>query len=138
MTVRIEVTCAADSKAHAENMLKALGIIQVGPQGDWIPLIEAHITHGIAIEGVSAYHFDILYYGQAALNLLREVPEGGWGPEHDLFERTTIIETATARTGGAVVPQWTATKAPIPPGYEAGGVRMFDPAIIGSRSHGFA
>ena len=87
------------------------------------------------------FHFDIIYRGATALNLLRPLPvdaDGNpvpWDESADLFDRTLLLEMAEAR---GAAPVWVQTNPPVPPGYEANGVRMFDPDFISSRSHGWA
>jgi hypothetical protein len=141
MSIAIDVTCWAVNRATGIATLQALGIADVDAEtGDIIPLVSAHIhparaSEDIAIEGVGGWHVNIRYFGQTALNLLAEVPEGGWGPEHGLFERTNILAMIDARTGQA--PQWYALESiPQPPGYEmaGGAVRLYDPALISSQN----
>ena len=155
----IHVTCWALSKAHAEAILTGLGIIEV-QDGVWQPLVDAaiapcsvpYLTGNMITDEFGnerpeealrdGFHFDIIYRGQTALNLLRPLPldaDGNpvpWPESADLFDKTLILEMVEARTG--VAPSWVVTNPPVPPGYEAGGVRVFDPALISSRSHGWA
>ena len=155
----IHVTCWALSKAHAEAMLVGLGIIKV-EDGQWQPLVDAciapcsvpYLTGNTVVDDMGnevpeqllrdGFHFDIVYRGATALNLLRPLPldaDGSpvpWDESADLFDKTLILEMVEARTG--VAPKWVQTNPPVPPGYEAGGVRVFDPALISSRSHGWA
>lgn len=154
----IHVTCWALSKAHAEAMLTALGIIKV-ENGAWLPLVDAciapcsvpYLTGNTVVDDMGnevpeqllrdGFHFDIIYRGATALNLLRPLPldaDGNpvpWDETSDLFDKTLLLEMAEAR---GAAPQWVQTQAPVPPGYEANGVRMFDPDLIASRSHGWA
>ena len=154
----IHVTCWALSKAHAEAILTGLGIIEV-QDGVWQPLVDAAIapcsvpyltgnmiTDEFGNERLEealrdGFHFDIIYRGATALNLLRPLPldaDGNpvpWDETSDLFDKTLLLEMAEAR---GAAPQWVQTQAPVPPGYEANGVRMFDPDLIASRSHGWA
>lgn len=157
--MNLEVTCWSVSKAHAEAMLKGLGIIKV-EDGQWQPLVDAciapcsvpYLTGNTVVDDMGnevpeqllrdGFHFDIVYRGATALNLLRPLPldaDGSpvpWDESADLFDKTLILEMGEARTG--VAPEWVQTNPPVPPGYEAGGVRVFDPALISSRSHGWA
>jgi hypothetical protein len=136
----IDVTCWSINRATGIATLQALGIADVNEAGDIIPLVSAHIhpsraAEDIAIPGVGGWHVNIRYYGQTALNLLAEVPEGGWTEADGLFERTTILDMIDARTGQA--PQWYALESiPQPPGYQmaGGAVRLYDPALISSQS----
>jgi hypothetical protein len=136
----IDVTCWSINRATGIATLQALGIADVNEAGDIIPLVSAHIhpsraAEDIAIPGVGGWHVNIRYYGQTALNLLAEVPEGGWTEVDGLFERTTILDLIDARTGQA--PQWYALESiPQPPGYQmaGGAVRLYDPALISSQS----
>jgi hypothetical protein len=156
----IDVTAWSIDRATGVATLQALGIADVDENGDIIPLVSAHIhparaSEDIAIvktpavydgmtlvtpaEIVPGWHVNIRYYGQTALNLLAEVPEGGWTEADGLFERTTILDMIDARTGQA--PQWYALEEiPQPPGYQmaGGAVRLYDPALISSQSCVFA
>lgn len=156
--MNIHVTCWALSKAHAEAMLTALGIIKV-ENGAWLPLVDAciapcsvpYLTGNTVVDDMGnevpeqllrdGFHFDIVYRGATALNLLRPLPvdaDGNpvpWDESADLFDKTLLLEMAEAR---GAAPQWVQTHAPVPPGFEANGVRMFDPDLISSRSHGWA
>jgi hypothetical protein len=144
MSIAIDVTCWAQDRATGIATLQALGIADVDANGDIYPLVSAHIhparaAEDIAIPEAPGWHVNIRYYGQTALNLLAEVPEGGWGPEHGLFERTVILDLIDARTGQ--VPEWYALEEiPQPPGYQmaGGAVRLYDPALISSQSCVFA
>lgn len=158
--MNLEVTCWAVSKAHAEAMLSGLGIIEVQPDGSWKPLVRADIKPAVSVPYATGqmitdafgnevpemaqrdgFHFDIIYRGATALNLLRPLPldaDGNpvpWDESADLFDKTLLLEMAEAR---GAAPAWVQTQAPVPPGYEANGVRMFDPDLIASRSHGWA
>jgi hypothetical protein len=152
----IDVTCWAQDRATGIATLQALGIADVDENGDIIPLVSAHIHPSRAAEDIAiiktpavydgmalvtpaeivpGWHVNIRYYGQTALNLLAEVPEGGWTEADGLFERTTILDLIDARTGQA--PQWYALESiPQPPGYQmaGGAVRLYDPALISSQS----
>jgi len=91
--MNLEVTCWAVSKAHAEAMLQGLGIIEVQPDGSWKPLVRADIKPAVSVPYLTGnmitdafgnevpesaerdgFHFDIIYRGQTALNLLRPLP----------------------------------------------------------------
>jgi hypothetical protein len=140
MSTSIDVTCWAINRATGIATLQALGIADVDENGDIIPLVSAHIhparaSEDIAIPGVGGWHVNIRYYGQTALNLLAEVPEGGWTEADGLFERTTILDMIDQRTGQS--PVWYALESiPQPPGYQmaGGAVRLYDPALISSQS----
>jgi hypothetical protein len=140
MSVNIDVTCWAVNRATGIATLQALGIADVAENGDIIPLVSAHIhparaSEDIAIPGVGGWHVNIRYYGQTALNLLAEAPEGGFTEADGLFERTLILDLIDQRTGQA--PQWYALESiPQPPGYQmaGGAVRLYDPALISSQS----
>jgi hypothetical protein len=136
----IDVTAWAADRATGIATLQALGIADVDEAGDIIPLVSAHIhparaSEDIAIPGAPGWHVNIRYYGATALNLLAEVPEGGWTEADGLFERTLILDLIDQRTGQA--PQWYALEEiPQPPGYQmaGGAVRLYDPALISSQS----
>jgi hypothetical protein len=144
MSIAIDCTCWSIDRATGIATLQALGIADVDANGDIIPLVSAHIhparaAEDIAIPGAPGWHVNIRYYGQTALNLLAEVPEGGWTEADGLFERTVILAMIDARTGQA--PQWYALESiPQPPGYEmaGGAVRLYDPALISSQNCVFA
>jgi hypothetical protein len=88
-------------------------------------------------EIVEGYHWNMRFYGTSEATLRKPTPDGGWQPEHDLFDRTYINELVAGRTG--LIPNWTASaEDPIPPGYEAGGCRAFDPALIHTRQNCWA
>jgi hypothetical protein len=153
MSIAIDVTAWAADRATGIATLQALGIADVDANGDIIPLVSAHIhparaAEDIAIPGAPGWHVNIRYHSQTALNLLAEEPYEivetemgpqrrylGWGPEHGLFERTTILDMIDQRTGQA--PVWYALEEiPQPPGYQmaGGAVRLYDPALISSQS----
>jgi hypothetical protein len=140
MSIAIDVTAWSVDRATGIATLQALGIADVDGEGNIIPLVSAHIhpsraAEDIAIPGVGGWHVNIRYYGQTALNLLADVPDGGWTPADGLFERTNILDMIDQRTGQA--PQWYALESiPQPPGYEmaGGAVRLYDPALISSQS----
>jgi hypothetical protein len=142
MSIAIDVTAWAADRATGIATLAALGIAEADENGDIVPMagISAHIhparaAEDIAIPGAPGWHVNIRYYGATALNLLAEVPEGGWTLADGLFERTLILDLIDARTGQA--PQWYALEEiPQPPGYQmaGGAVRLYDPALISSQS----
>ena len=84
---------------------------------------------------VSGTHWNMRFYGSSEATLRKPEPVGGWLPEHDLFARTYINELVAGRTG--VSPSWT-TAGDVPPGYEAGQCRAFDPALITTRANVWA
>jgi hypothetical protein len=140
MSIAIDVTAWAADRATGIATLQALGIADVDGEGNIIPLVSAHIhparaAEDIAIPGVPGWHVNIRYYGQTALNLVAEVPEGGWTEADGLFERTVILDMIDQRTGQA--PVWYALESiPQPPGYQmaGGAVRLYDPALISSQT----
>jgi hypothetical protein len=156
MSIAIDVTAWAADRATGIATLQALGIADVDANGDIVPLVQAHIhpfraseqvtcikvpavyENGVLVtpaEIVPGWHVNIRYYGQTALNLLAEVPEGGWTEADGLFERTLILDMIDQRTGQ--VPEWYALEEiPQPPGYQmaGGAVRLYDPALISSQS----
>jgi hypothetical protein len=159
MSIAIDVTAWATDRATGIATLQALGIADVDANGDIIPLVSAHIHPARAAEDIAiirpavydgetlvtpaaiiaGWHVNIRYYGQTALNLLAEVPEGGWTEADGLFERTVILDMIDQRTGQS--PVWYALESiPQPPGYQmaGGAVRLYDPALISSQSCVFA
>jgi hypothetical protein len=86
---------------------------------------------------VPGHHFNLRFYGGSEVTLTKPTPEGGWLPEHDLFDKTSILELVGYRTGSP--PNWIALDGPIPPGYRIDdplspydAVRAFDPALVAS------
>jgi hypothetical protein len=138
----LEITFWAQSRAHAVAFLKAVNIADTDADGNLIPIAEVQIhpsrpNETIAIEGVEGWHGNMRFYGASEATLRKPEPEGGWQPEHDIFDRTWINELVAGRTG--LIPEWQASADdPIPPWYEAGQCRAFDPALISSRSNVWA
>jgi len=102
------------------------------PGGEIIPLVQVTIAEAPAPEGVNKSLWNFWYYGDSAEALSKPEPEGGWQPEHGLFERTYLLELIDQRTG--IAPQWVALSGDrIPPGYEMpDGCRLYDPELIAS------
>ena len=140
----IEVTAWAPTRAAAEAFMSAVGITDA----DGAPLVDVQIDHIGDIEQtpgtydengaeitrpvmVGGHHVNVRYYGDSARALTEGMPTEG-----DLFERTRILDMVDARTG--IQLQWEITRHPVPPGYEFNGIRLFDPALIGSRSRVWA
>lgn len=127
---QILVTASAPDRVTALVTMAALGIADVS-SGSPLPLVEVIIGE-VSHDGARSL-WNFWYYGDSAENLLKSAPEGGWLPEHDLFDRTYILEMVDGRTGIAM--EW----APIvgvdgePPGFETpNGVRLYDPSLIAS------
>lgn len=136
----LEITAWAPDRAKAIAFLKAVNIATVDEQGNIVPIAEVQIT-GLdgewTVPDVPGTHWNMRFYGSSEATLRKPEPEGGWLPEHDLFDRTYINELVAGRTG--LIPNWVASADdPIPPGYEAGQCRAFDPAIISSRANVWA
>ncbi|MGL4560583.1 MAG: hypothetical protein ACRCV5_24020 [Afipia sp.] len=140
----IEVTAWAPTRATAEAFMSAVGITDA--EGN--PIVDVQIDHIGDIEiapavldesfevvtpavTVGGHHVNVRYYGDSARALIEGMPTEG-----DLFERTRILDMVDARTG--IQLQWEITRHPVPPGYEFNGIRLFDPALIGSRSRVWA
>lgn len=140
----IEVTAWAPTRAAAEAFMSAVGITDA--EGN--PIVDVQIDHigdimldeGTYDENgeeitppvmVGGHHVNVRYYGDSAKALTEGMPTDG-----DLFERTRILDMVDARTG--IQLQWEITRHPVPPGYEFNGIRLFDPALIGSRSRVWA
>ena len=152
----LEITAHAPTRAAAIAFLKAVNIADVDEAGNIVPIAEVQIT-GLdgewtgtrktgntvtdtfgnevpAVEVVPGCHWNMRFYGTSEATLRKPEPQGGWLPEHDLFDRTYINELVQGRTG--MIPAWKASAEDvIPPGYEAGSCRAFDPAIISSRAN---
>ena len=152
----LEITFWAASRDAAVAFLKAVNIADTDEQGNFVPIAEVQIhpsrvTEAISIvktpavmdgmtvvtpaEMVPGWHGNMRFYGASEATLRKPEPVGGWLPEHDLFARTYINELVAGRTG--VIPSWT-TAGDVPPGYEAGQCRAFDPALITTRANVWA
>lgn len=138
----IEITAHAPSRAAAIAFLQAVNIATVDAQGNIVPISDVNIHpfrpgESITIEGVSGWHWNMRFYGQSEITLRKPEPEGGWQPGDDIFDKTYINELVAGRTG--LIPAWVASaNDPIPPGYEAGQCRAFDPALISTRANVWA
>lgn len=129
MIMEILVNASAPNRATAIATMVALGIADE----NLTPLVQVHIFE-VPIEG-SRSLWNLWYYGDSAQALMKPEPEGGWLPEHDLFDRTYILEMVDSRTGIAM--EWTPIigEAGEPPGFETPtGVRLYDPAIVATPS----
>lgn len=123
----ILVNASAPDRATAIATMVALGIADE----NLIPLVQVHIFE-VPTEG-SRSLWNLWYYGDSAQALMKPEPEVGWLPEHDLFDRTYILEMVDGRTGIAM--EWTPIVGEVgePPGFETPtGVRLYDPALIAS------
>lgn len=154
----IEITAHAVSREAAIAFLQAVNIATTDGHGNIVPIAEVQIhpfrpnetitivktpavMDGMTVvtpaELVQGFHFNLRFYGSSEATLRKPEPEGGWLPEHDTFDRTYINELVAGRTG--LIPNWVASaEDPIPPGYEAGQCRAFDPALIATRANVWA
>lgn len=156
----LEITAAAVSREAAIAFLKAVNIADEDEHGNIVAIAEVQIhpfrpTETITIiktpavidpetlevitqaEIVPGWHWNMRFYGTSEETLRKPEPEGGWTDADDIFARTWILELIQGRTG--LIPGWVASADdPIPPGYEAGGCRAFDPALISTRVNVFA
>ena len=160
----LEITAHAVSREAAIAFLQAVNIARLadptkGESEGWIISIAEVLIHpfrpneaitiiktpavmdGMKVvtpaEIVPGFHFNMRFYGTSEATLRKPEPPGGWLPEHDLFDRTYINELVAGRTG--MIPNWTASaEDPIPPGYEAGQCRAFDPSLIATRANVWA
>jgi hypothetical protein len=126
----ILVNASAPSREIALATMAALGIADVS-SGEPVPLVQVHIAE-VPHDGTRSL-WNFWYHSESAETLSKPVPEGGWPPEADLFERTYLLDMIDARTGIAM--EWAAFVGTDgePPGYEApSGVRLYDPALIAS------
>lgn len=142
---RVEVTARAPDRASGLAFMAAVGIAQE-IEGRIVPIVSAHITStddGWRVgtwsgEGDAAtftarpgWFVNVLYYGETAAALLN----GGNPASPDLFERAPgLLAITEAWTGEPMT--WTAINSEIvPPGYEnIDGIRLYDPALISTRS----
>lgn len=127
----IFVTAAAPTRDAAIAMMIALGIAEIR-DGAFVPIVQVTIAEAPAPAGVTKSLWNFWYHSESAEALKRPEPEGGWQPEHGLFERTYLLELIDQRTG--IAPQWVALSGDrIPPGYEMpDGCRLYDPELIAS------
>jgi hypothetical protein len=154
----LEITAAATSREAAIAFLKAVNIADVDAQGNIVPIAEVQIhpsrpeeritivTTPAVMDGMTVvtpavvsnkFHWNMRFYGTSEATLRKPEPEGGWLPEHDIFDKTYINELVAGRTG--MIPNWAGGASdPIPPGYEAGGCRAFDPSLIATRANVWA
>ena len=127
----ILVTASAPNRDAALAMMAALGIAEV-VDGQLTPLVNVTIGEVTTSSGARSL-WNFWYYGASAEALMRPEPDGGWQPEHDLFERTHLLDLVDARTDIAM--EWSSFvgKDGEPPGYETpSGVRLYDPSLIAS------
>ncbi len=154
----IEITAHAVSREAAIAFLTAVNIADVDEAGNIVPIAEVQIhpsrpTETISIvktpavmngmevvtpaELVPGWHWNMRFYGTSEATLRKPEPEGGWQPGDDIFDKTYINELVAGRTG--LIPNWVASaEDPVPPGYEAGQCRAFDPALISTRANVWA
>lgn len=128
----ILVHASTPDRATALAMMAALQIADVS-SGEPVPLVQVHIFE-VPIEG-SRSLWNLWYYGDSAQALMKPEPEGGWLPEHDLFDRTYILEMVDSRTGIAM--EWAAFVGPDgePPGFVTPtDIRLYDPTLIATPS----
>lgn len=135
----IEVFCHAGSAAEAAAFLEAVGIARAGEDGTFAPIADVWITpptihETMPVGDVPGWHFNLVFHRDSAATLSKPAPEGGWLPEHDICDRTYILELVEGRTGA--IPGWLANPDdPVPPGYAVGTVRAFDPQLVSTRSN---
>ena len=135
------ITAWAPDRETAIAFMRAVGIAEIDTETGCIyPTVDAHIhpfrpTETISVvrpdmDPVPGWHCNVVYYGATAATLTDGLDQSAI----DLFERTRILDMVDARTGEA--PQWIAlSDDSVPPGYQTtSGVRLFDPALISSRS----
>ena len=128
--MEILVNASASDRATALATMAALGIADV-TSGEPVPLVQVHIAEVPHSGTRSLWNF--WYHSASAETLSKPMPEGGWPPEADLFERTHLLDMIDARTGIAM--EWAAFVGTDgePPGYETpSGVRLYDPSLISS------
>lgn len=131
----ILVTASAPDRATALGVMAALGIAEITEDGQFTPIVDVQIAEVPGDEGATRSLWNFWYYGGSAEALMKPAPEGGWQPEHDLFDRTYLLEMVDARTGVAMEWDMTVGADGEPPGPETpNGVRLYDPAHISSAS----
>jgi hypothetical protein len=154
----LDITAAATSREAAIAFLESINVATTDKEGNIVPIAEVQIhpfrpEEALTIvktpavmdgmkevspaELVEGWHWNMRFYGSSEATLRKPEPEGGWLPEHDIFDKTYINELVAGRTG--MIPNWAGGASdPIPPGYEAGGCRAFDPSLIGQRRNVWA
>lgn len=148
----LEITAWAASREAAIAFLQAVNIATEDEAGNIVPIAEVQITglngewsvgkmvgegEEAVWQPVPGVHWNMRFYGTSEATLRKPEPEGGWQPEHDLFDKTWINELVAGRTG--IIPGWVAdAEDVIPPGYQAGQCRAFDPALIATRANVWA
>lgn len=154
----LEITAHASTREAAIAFLHAVNIATTDEAGNIVPIAEVNIhpsrpnetitiiktpavMDGMTVvtpaEIVPGWHFNMRFYGSSEATLRKPEPPGGWLPEHDLFDRTYINELVAGRTG--IIPGWVAdAEDAIPPGYQAGQCRAYDPALIATRANVWA
>lgn len=135
----ILVNVSAPNRETALAMMAALKIADI-VDGQPVPYraknlaernVQVHIAEVPHTGTRSLWNF--WYYGDSAATLMKPEPEGGWLPEHDLFDRTHLLDMVDARTGIAM--EWAAFVGEDgePPGFVTPtGIRLYDPALIAS------
>lgn len=161
----IDCTAWATDRATAVAFLQSINVATVDADNNIVPIAECQIHPSRADEDliivgtpatfnpdgtiltpattVPGWHFNIRFYGTSEATLTAGLAQtDANGAQLGLFERTHILDLVNARTGE--VPQWSATHAPVAPGYECpvvstGGVaRAFDPATLLNRRNVWA
>ena len=148
----IEITAWAPTRAAAIAFMQAVNIATVDENDNIVSISDVLIdpfrpSEELKIEAtpavmdgmtvitpatyVSGWHWNMRFYGQSEITLTKPTPPGGWTEADDIFARTYINELVASRTG--VIPAWSDAGV-IPPGYEAGQCRAFDPALIATRA----
>jgi hypothetical protein len=155
----LEITAHAPTRAAAIAFLQAVNIATVDEAGNIVPIAEVNIhpsrpnetisivktpavmdgmtvvTPAVMVEG---FHWNMRFYGSSEQSLIGGLPQvDADGKPLGLFERSRILDLVAGRTG--LIPAWKASAEDvIPPGYEAGSCRAFDPAIISTRANVWA
>lgn len=132
----IEVTAYAPDRTTALEFMGAVGIAH-DVNEKIVPLVDVQITStddGWST-GKPGWFANVRYYGATAEALM----QGGNPESADLFERAPgLLAITEARTGEPMV--WVAlSDDPVPPGYQnSDSVRLYDPALIATRSNVWA
>ena len=151
----LEITFWSVNRAAAAAFLKAVNIADQDADGNFVPIAEVQIHPSRPDETITivktpavmdgfdvvtpaeiapGWHGNMRFYGTSEATLRKPEPEGGWPPGSDIFDMTYINELVQGRTG--MIPNWAGgSEDPIPPGYEAGGCRAFDPSLISTRAN---
>lgn len=139
----MEIFGYAKTKEEAGRLLERAGLLRLDSKsGVFEPLVEVQITPSGAndlwdVLGVEGFHFNLRFWGQAAAQLQREAPAGGFGREADLADKTRLLEVVESKAKAE--PKWEArAEDKVPPGYEIEGCRFYGVEMVAERRNSWA